>query len=149
MSERFRPIPDSSIRDFLIRKRTQRAADQGRDATRNRAIDRITSFATNYPHLIGIMLESVPGRPIGVGLGDTLRSYRNEAHLTLSDLADASGISKGTLSRVETGTTRAIKEDTLNAILKGFGWEDDDPRVQALRDLWQVQGEKSKRNRRG
>ncbi len=50
-----------------------------------------------------------------------LREARERAGLTQVELAEASGIPQSTISRLETGYTRAVDLDTLDRLARALG----------------------------
>lgn len=78
------------------------------------------------------------GNAAGIGVGERLRALRRGAGLTLDDLAGRTGISKSTLSRLETGERKlALEHLTILADEYGVSLDDlvgrpsaPDPRVR-------------------
>ena len=58
--------------------------------------------------------------PLERYLGSTIRELRRKHGLTIADISDRSGISRGMLSRIETGQT-ATSLDTLLRLAQGLG----------------------------
>lgn len=55
-----------------------------------------------------------PRRPKRISLAELLRSSREAAGLSIRQLDEASGVDKGLISRLESGTTLNPKRSTLN-----------------------------------
>ena len=53
-------------------------------------------------------------------LGELLKAKREERNLSISELARVTGISKGVISKIETGETRRPELRTINAIAEGI-----------------------------
>ncbi len=58
--------------------------------------------------------------PLERYLGSTIRELRRKHGLTIADISDRTGISRGMLSRIETGQT-ATSLDTLSRLAQGLG----------------------------
>jgi len=58
--------------------------------------------------------------PLERYLGSTIRELRRKHGLTIADISERSGISRGMLSRIETGRT-ATSLDTLSRLAQGLG----------------------------
>src|ERR1700741_1994957 len=58
--------------------------------------------------------------PLERYLGSTIRELRRKHGLTIADISDRSGISRGMLSRIETGQT-ATSLDSLSRLAQGLG----------------------------
>jgi transcriptional regulator with XRE-family HTH domain len=58
--------------------------------------------------------------PLERYLGSTIRELRRKHGLTIADISDRTGISRGMLSRIETGQT-ATSLDTLSRLARGLG----------------------------
>jgi len=50
-----------------------------------------------------------------------LVKFRKEAGLTIDELAEKSGVPKGTINKIIAGTTRAPRVETLNALAQAMG----------------------------
>jgi transcriptional regulator with XRE-family HTH domain len=60
-------------------------------------------------------------RPAPRHVGDQVRRFRRQRGMTLAQLAEASGLSKGYLSSIETGHTSRPSGDTLYRIAQALG----------------------------
>ena len=59
-------------------------------------------------------------------LGDYLSKYRKEANLSIDELAEKSGVPKGTINKIIAGTTKSPTLDTVQALAKTLGKSLDD-----------------------
>lgn len=67
--------------------------------------------------------------------GELISLYRKEAMLTIDELAELSGVPKGTLNKIIAGTTKAPTLDNMKAIAHALGknlsdFDDSQPPVQ-------------------
>lgn len=67
--------------------------------------------------------------------GELISLYRKEAMLTIDELAELSGVPKGTLNKIIAGTTKAPTLDNMKAIAHALGknlsdFDDSQPHVQ-------------------
>ncbi len=62
----------------------------------------------------------------GKAVGALVQRLREQAGLSMSELAEASGIDKASVSRIEHGEFNKPKEETLTAIAKTFGVDPTD-----------------------
>ena len=62
-----------------------------------------------------------------------LVKFRKESGLTIDELAEKSGVPKGTINKIIAGTTRAPRVETLNALAQAMGrtLSDFDPAQEA------------------
>lgn len=67
-------------------------------------------------------------------LGENLRKLRNERHITQQDLANVSGVSKETISKIESGKQNATST-SLVKLAKGLGCTVDQL-VMGIEDGW-------------
>ena len=54
-------------------------------------------------------------------LGKRLTKYRKEADLTLDELAERSGVPKGTINKIISGDTKSPSLDTVSALAAALG----------------------------
>ena len=58
-------------------------------------------------------------------LGNRIKTFRKEKHITQEELATMSNISRATLSKLENGNIAQVSIVTLNDILNHLGYELD------------------------
>ena len=63
-----------------------------------------------------------------------LVKFRKESGMTIDELAEKSGVPKGTINKIIAGTTRAPRVETLNALAQAMGHtlSDFDPAQEAV-----------------
>lgn len=142
----YNPHPDRQV-DVLGSIVPQIGSPTGRSPSRPRQTLDAEPFS-------GVTTEN-PSSFDPLTFGQILRFFRQEAGLKQSELAEkAGGISSTiTISRLETGsrppTARGLLGGITNNLVKGFGWQDNDPRILILQRKYRAEAEEaSKRPRR-
>ena len=90
-------------------------------------------------------------------LGNRLRMFRNEKHMTLDDVAKAIGVSRQTIQRYETGVIPNIPPDkipklaslfntTTDYLITGENTVTSDPEFHMLQRTYEKMSSKDKKN---
>lgn len=99
----------------------------------------------------GVTVED-PSTFENLTFGQTLNYFRLEAKFVQRELAARGNIDTSLINKYENGKRSANTFKTLAQLLKGFSWEQDDPRVQILTSKFQTEAEvrklKKKRTRK-
>jgi len=71
-------------------------------------------------------MDATPEKPNAQQLGRLLQSHRHAAGLSLEQLAKATGLDKGTISRIEQGKIEAPSPQNLQRLAAALGTEVED-----------------------
>lgn len=58
---------------------------------------------------------------IQMDIGELITAYRKEAGMTIDELVDSSGVSRGTITKIISGVTKAPTLDNVKAIARALG----------------------------